>query len=292
MASFTVTPPVDKENHRFVDANLKARITVTAGPHDLGVTFLKNPSSLLETKRQPYQAHFNMHRHPRISPAVYQISITGPYEAKGTSETASRRRSLHQSSAGPAEENDVPGRFFARSCVAPIAGRSTDDDLKVPMKFYRSGPKNGRFRSWHRKGPVFDSGESAVPVSHRARSARRRAEHGLSHQRSGTGLAAVVLPLEQHSRRRIARRWPSANELSKPDVLEQQVRRMLADRRARKPRDQFCRPMAVSAQSGDRHPRPAAVPRFRRQPAASVSPGNRTVLRAASCAKTAACSIC
>ena len=48
-----------------------------------GVTFLKNPSSLLETKRQPYHAHFNMHRHPRISPAVYQVSITGPYSAKG-----------------------------------------------------------------------------------------------------------------------------------------------------------------------------------------------------------------
>ena len=43
---------------------------------------LKKPSSLLETKRQPYQAHFNLHRHPRISPAVYQVTITGPYAAQ------------------------------------------------------------------------------------------------------------------------------------------------------------------------------------------------------------------
>ena len=49
-----------------VDEDLKARIAVTAGPHDLGVTFLQKPSSLLETERQPYQAHFNLHRHPRI----------------------------------------------------------------------------------------------------------------------------------------------------------------------------------------------------------------------------------
>ena len=36
-----------------MDAHLKVRVPVTAGPHQLGVTFLKNPSSLLETKRSP-----------------------------------------------------------------------------------------------------------------------------------------------------------------------------------------------------------------------------------------------
>ena len=53
-----------------------------AGPHALGVAFLKKPSALLETERQPYQAHFNMDRHPRIQPAVYSISINGPYDAE------------------------------------------------------------------------------------------------------------------------------------------------------------------------------------------------------------------
>ncbi len=58
------------------------------------MTFLKNPSSLLETKRQPYQAHFNMHRHPRMSPALFQVSITGPFEATGVGETPSRAPDL------------------------------------------------------------------------------------------------------------------------------------------------------------------------------------------------------
>ena len=79
---FTVAPPPDK-NFENVDAHLKVRMPVTAGPHQLGVTFLKNPSSLLETRRQPYNAHFNMHRHPRLAPAIYQVSINGPYESKG-----------------------------------------------------------------------------------------------------------------------------------------------------------------------------------------------------------------
>ncbi len=50
---FTVSPPRDK-NFDKVDGPLKVRVPVTAGPHQVGVTFIKNPSELLETKRQPY----------------------------------------------------------------------------------------------------------------------------------------------------------------------------------------------------------------------------------------------
>ena len=103
---FTVKPPRGDGNgsSTAVDKDLKVRIPVKAGPHDIGVTFLKNPSALLETKRQPYQAHFNMDRHPRIPPAIYQISITGPYDAKGPGDTPSRRRIFVCQPAKPAEE--------------------------------------------------------------------------------------------------------------------------------------------------------------------------------------------
>ena len=82
-ASFTVSPPRSEGEHQTADAHLKARIRTTAGPHQLGVTFVKESSSLPETKRQPYQAHYNMHRHPRLTPALYQVSITGPYAPRG-----------------------------------------------------------------------------------------------------------------------------------------------------------------------------------------------------------------
>jgi hypothetical protein len=50
--SFTVRPPPGGKDYQDVDAHLKLRLSVKAGPHDLGVTFLKNPSSLVETLRQ------------------------------------------------------------------------------------------------------------------------------------------------------------------------------------------------------------------------------------------------
>ena len=72
--------------------NLKTRIKATAGPHNVGVAFLKKSSSLLETTRQPLNVHFNFYRHPRIGPAVYQVSIIGPFEASGPGDTPSRQR--------------------------------------------------------------------------------------------------------------------------------------------------------------------------------------------------------
>src|SRR5262249_42856564 len=81
--SFNLNPPPGGTDNQLLDANLVVRLTATAGPHDLGVTFVKQSSALQETLRQPYEAHFNMHRHPRLSPAVYQVSITGPFEDDG-----------------------------------------------------------------------------------------------------------------------------------------------------------------------------------------------------------------
>src|SRR5262249_1376482 len=57
-----------------LDKNLRARVSVRAGPHEISVTFVKDGSSLLEGARQPLQSHFNERRHPRSAPAIDQIS--------------------------------------------------------------------------------------------------------------------------------------------------------------------------------------------------------------------------
>ena len=79
--SFIVERPGNR-NHNKVDAHLKVRVLIPAGNHKVGVTFPKKPTSLLETKRQPYHAEFNFHRHPRQAPAIFQVSLTGPFNAK------------------------------------------------------------------------------------------------------------------------------------------------------------------------------------------------------------------
>src|SRR5262249_20907269 len=145
LASFTVKPPARGEGHDKVDAHLKARVAVTAGPHGLGVTFVKEPASLLETKRQPYQAHYNLHRHPRPSPAVYQVSITGPYDAKGHGETPSRRRVLIRRPTRPADEEACAKKVLSALLRRAYRGRAADAHLDRAMKFYRQGRDKGDF---------------------------------------------------------------------------------------------------------------------------------------------------
>ena len=170
------------------------------------MTFLKNPSSLLETKRQPYQAHFNMHRHPRISPAIYQVSITGPYDAEGARRHAQPPADLRlRAERGRARKRPAPRQILStlHAPRLPAAGhrrRPRKADGVLP-----AGAGGGGLRRGDRDGPERGAGEPAVPVPHRAGPGRRRAETGLPHQRPRARVPAVVLPLEQHPRRRAAR---------------------------------------------------------------------------------------
>ena len=56
------------------------RVPVTAGPHQLGVTFLQNHSSLLETRRQPSNerlAHLYEPLHPAILRSIRHTVESG-----------------------------------------------------------------------------------------------------------------------------------------------------------------------------------------------------------------------
>ncbi len=143
--TFTVAPPTDRFDTSLVDNHLRVRLRVPAGPHDLGVTFSKIQSSLLETMRQPTQSRFNMHRHPRTAPAVYQVSITGPHAAKGAGDTPSRRRLFVCRPATPGEEEKC-----AKEILSTLARRAyrrpvSDADLIRPMASYRAGCAKANF---------------------------------------------------------------------------------------------------------------------------------------------------
>ena len=230
-ALFKIAPPGKDKNHQTVDQHLKARIDVSAGPHQLGVTFLKEPSSLLETRRQPYQAHYNMHRHPRISPAVYQVSITGPYDAKGPGDTPSRRRIFICRPARPDEEEACAERILSTLMRRAYRRPVTDEDLKKPLALFREARAEGDFDAG------IELALSAVLVSPQFLFRIERDPENIA-----LGAVYRVSDLELASRLSFFL-WSSipddelldlaiAGKLSNPDALKKQVRRMLADRRS------------------------------------------------------------
>jgi hypothetical protein len=240
---FTVKPPQREAgfsedyqpSHDTVDQHLKIRVPVKAGPHALGVAFLKNPSALLETARQPYQAHFNSYRHPRIQPAIYSISIVGPYAAKGPGETPSRRRIFVSRPARPDEEEGSAKRILTalmrRAYRRPVTGA----DLQGPLELYRKARAEGGPGSFD---AAIEMALSAVLVSPQFLFRVEQDPAGIP-----PNTVYRISDLELASRLSFFL-WSSipddelidvaiAGKLHEPAVLERQVRRMLADSRSR-----------------------------------------------------------
>jgi len=257
---FTVKPPRGAPSatedappsHATADEHLKVRMPVTAGPHEVAVTFLKNPSALLETARQPYQAHFNSYRHPRIQPAIYSIAIIGPFAATGPGDSPSRRRifgapaapKLNRASssqgepatpklAHPSESEDAKAKRILTALMRSAYRRPvTNADLQAPFELYQQA----------RSEEDFDAGiELALASVLVNPNFLFRVEQDPAGVAPNT--AYRISDVELASRLSFFL-WSSipdaelldaavAGRLHEPAMLERQVRRMLADARSR-----------------------------------------------------------
>jgi cytochrome c5 len=240
IGEFTVQRPPNGDD-LLLDRNLKIRVPVTAGPHQLGVTFLKNSSSLIETARQPLQSRFNERRSPRMTPAISQVSVTGPYGPQGADNTPSRRRifvcrpasAKGSGEAGPstAEETACARRIL--STLMPRAYRRSisEADLERPMAFYREGKSERDFDTGIGKAlsAVLINPEFLFRVE-------------VDPDKTAAGAAYRISDLELASRLSFFL-WSSLpddalldsairGELRRPGVLDKHVRRMLADPRS------------------------------------------------------------
>ena len=233
-------------DHTTVDAHLKKRIKVEGGTRRLGVTFVGDSRSLLEYKRKPYDAQFNMHRHPRQAPAVFQVTINGPMgeEIEGAG------RSFHGLERdAPATHTPSREKIFVRmpesaedeeACAEEILGQLmkkayrrpvVDGDLEGPMSFYREARKEGDFDAG------IEAALSAILVSPRFLFKVEEDPEGL---KPGTVYELDDLALASRLSFFL---WSSLPDdelldvaakggLSDSEELEKQVRRMLADPRA------------------------------------------------------------
>lgn len=230
-ALFTLRPPRSNAEHAAADAHLNVRVPVTAGPHGVGVTFLKQTSSLLETTRQPYDAHFNFYRHPRLSPAIYEVSISGPHESDGPGVTPSRERIFVSTPTSADEEEQrarqILNRLLRRAYRRPV----TADDLQQPLHFYHSARAGGDFEDG------IQAALSAILVNPHFLFRVERDPPGVP-----SGTAYAISNLELASRLSFFL-WSSLpddqlldlaerGELSRPEMLEAQVQRMLRDERS------------------------------------------------------------
>ena len=240
---FIVTPPGRKNgegwaagSHAEVDRHLVQRLRVDAGPHDVAVAFLKESSSLEETARQPHAAHFNYYRHPRLTPAVYEVTITGPFEASETGDSPSRER-IVTCSPEPGEDGEACVRTILAPLLRGAYRRPVEEaDFAKPLALYRAGAA-GAADDGDRFGAGLELALSGVLVNphflFRVEADPPDAASGAVYQLDDLSLASRLsfflwssLPDEELLA--VAER----GALSEPAELDRQVRRMLADDRA------------------------------------------------------------
>ena len=212
-------------------ARLEAKVPIKAGPHTVGVAFIRKTSAQPDGVMEPYLRSTVDPLEQRGVPLIDNVSIGGPFDATGPGDTPSRRRIFVCRPASHADE--VP---CAKKIIATLARHAyrkpvTDSEMERLLGFYQQGRNEGSF----------DQGiESALRFMLTDPKFVFRFERDPANVAAGS--AYRVSDLELASRLSFFL-WSSIpddelltvaaqGKLEDPAVLEAQVRRMLADPRS------------------------------------------------------------
>ena len=218
------------------------RVPVKAGPRDVGVTFLKGTS--VEYVRGTYRLRFVKpykffaDAMAIAEPFVDNVEISGPFDASGSGDTPSRRRIFACRPASSAEE-----RGCAKTVLSTLARRAyrrpaTDADLQELLTLYNEGRTDGGFDAGIELAlrrllvaPKFLFRIERDPVKVTPNTVYRISDLELASRLSFFLWSSVP----DDELLDVAIR----GTLKNPKVLEQQVKRMLADARSQALVDNF-----------------------------------------------------
>jgi hypothetical protein len=216
------------------DGILEVTIPVKAGSRTVGATFLAtNFRPSLDMIKQYDRKSLENNSIPQLQyyPAIGFLRVSGPFNAQRPEDSRSRRKVMTCRPAAAAQEETCARQILTTLARRAYRRPATAQDLSTLMEFYAEG----------RKDATFDEGiELALRRLLASPQFLVRAEREPA--AVATGRAYRITDLELASRLSFFL-WSSIPDdelltvasqgrLSTPRVLEQQVRRMLADPRA------------------------------------------------------------
>lgn len=212
-----------------IDARLKTRIAVKAGPHNVGVAFLRKNSAEYDEPLEPHTRDHDL-QNMNGTPIIERVDMTGPLEPTGPGDTPSRRRIFI---CRPATAAAAAETACARKILSALARRAyrqpvSDADGDVLMKFYELGRRNRTFESGIENALAFVL--TAPKFLFRTESDPPNATAGGAYRVSDIELASRLSfflwsSIPDDELLNVA----SQGKLKDPVVLDQQVKRMLAD---------------------------------------------------------------
>ena len=237
VALFTLEPRTEFRPHE--ERTWRVPVSMAAGPHDVTAAFLKLPSireadSRVERFLKPHYVTGVVGESSQMiyQPFVDSVSIAGPFAARGAGDTLSRRAILTCRPTSDADETAC-----ARSILSTLMRRAfrrpvTEIDLESLLPVYRAGRAAG--------GGFEASIETAIRRLLVSPEFLFRIEHDPANVAPGTNYRITDLELASRLSFFLWSSIPddelldvaARGELHEPSVLEQQVRRMIADPRS------------------------------------------------------------
>jgi mono/diheme cytochrome c family protein len=210
-----------------IDARLKTRIKIAAGPRKVAVTFIERNGAESDEPLQPHRRDHDLQNMNGI-PRIEHVKIDGPFAPTGPGDTPSRRRIFACRPTAPTAEATCAQKILSSLARRAYRRPVTTADMEPVLEMYKAGRAKGGFEAGVESGlrlilsnPKFLFRAETPPAA---------------------GQLATVSDLELASRLSFFL-WSSlpddellttaaAGRLSRPAVLRQQVRRMLADRKS------------------------------------------------------------
>ena len=128
------------------------------------------------------------------------ITIDGPFNPTGDPvDITSRTRIFVCRAPDPKEEASCASRILSNLARKAFRRPVTDKDLASLMQFYTEGRKTGTFEGGVENAMVAMLASVKVLIPHGAAAGRVETRQRIPPQRHGTGVALVILPVEQHS---------------------------------------------------------------------------------------------
>lgn len=214
-----------------VEARLRVRVPVTAGPHVITIAFLEDSDDVEPFRLQPYLRSSVDNFDWSGSPHLQSLTVSGPFHPAAATNTPSRQRIFV---CHPGER--ITEQACARQIVSTLARRAyrepvSNADLQTLLSFYEAGKRDGGF-----EGGVELALErilASPKFLFRIERDPRDATVGASYRLSGLELASRLsfflwssIPDDQ------LLQLASEGRLEDPAVFDRQVRRMLADPKA------------------------------------------------------------
>jgi hypothetical protein len=211
-----------------VELRMRVRVPVKAGPHEVTATFIENMSVKDTVRLQPFLRSSADNFDWAGRPHIQTFTVTGPFNAVGSGETPSRREIFTCRPTTRGRERDcatqILGRLARRAYRQPISKA----ELEPILGFYDEARRKGTFEGGIQRGleRILASPRFAFRVEHDPEAVTPGTPYRISDVELASRLSFFLWSsIPDDTLLDLA----SRGRLKDPVVLEQQVRRMLAD---------------------------------------------------------------